>query len=95
MGGAKNISSLLIATTPQFLRLLRTGTFNVESARTVSLPSRLTWADEVELGAPSPIFIHLEWGAAMMTDHGNGLAAVAWCPDYEDIDDFPYLGNST
>lgn len=31
----------------------------------------------------------------MMTDHGNGLAAVACCSDYEDIDDFPYLSDST
>ena len=70
-----------MATNRQFLRLFQTGTFNIESARTVSLPSRLTWADEVELEARSPIFFYLELAAPMMTDHGNGLAAVPWCPE--------------
>ena len=79
--GVKNIFSVIMATNRQFLLLFQTSTLNVESARTVSLPSRLTWADEVELGAPSPIFFYLELAAPMMTNHGNGLAAVPWCPD--------------
>ena len=41
-------------------------------------PSRLTWTDEVEIGASSPMFFYIELAAQMMTDHGNGLAAVAW-----------------
>ena len=64
-----------MATNRQFLRLFQTGTFNVESAKTVSLPSRLTWADEVELEARNLVFFYSKMVAPMVTDHGNGLAA--------------------
>ena len=58
----------------------------------ICFPLRWTCADEVEIGAWSPLFSYLELAAPMMTDHG--LAAVAWCSNNEDVDDFQYFGNS-